>query len=180
MQQKKIDIVSSLRETMTSGGTFVLVQFEKTTHQTLEGIRKSLKKQGSKLQVIKNTLFEKTINKLAIDKPEYRALRTSVFPLKEKSAVIVFGADWVESLKSYYKQVKENESFKFKFGVIDKTVYDASGLERLAQLPSKAELVAKLLGSMQNPASRTTRALKFNAQKLVYVLHAKASQSESA
>ncbi len=173
--QKK-DIVSSVSDILKNAQNFALIQFEKTTHKDLETLRKDLKKKDAQLQVVKNTLFEKAVNKLSEEKAEYREVREKFFPLKDKSAVIMFKGDWIDGLKTYFSQAKDNESFSFKFGLIEDNAYDAEGLKKLSQLPGKDELVAKLIGSMKNPMARTTRALTFNMQKLVYVLNQKAQQ----
>ena len=81
--------------------------------------------------------------------------------------------DWAEGLKAYYEKVKTDNAFSFKFGYIDEQVYEAGDLKKLAQLPSKNELYAKILGGMKNPMVRTTRSLKYNMQKFVYILSQK-------
>lgn len=173
--QKK-GIVSSVTDILKNANNFALIQFEKTTHKDLETLRRDLKKKDAKLQVVKNTLFEKAVNKLSEEKKEYRDVRDNHFPLKQTSAVIMFKGDWADALKAYFTTVKENESFSFKFGLIENTAYDADGMKKLAQLPGKDELIAKLIGTMKNPMARTTRALTNPMQKFVYILNAKANQ----
>jgi len=175
MQTKKTSIVSSLFDTIKTTQNFVLVQFEKTSHQTLESLRKGLKKKDTKFQVVKNTLFEKAMHQLSQKEAHLREVKAHL-PLKERSAVLMFKGDWVDALKSYFDTTKEIETFKFKFGLLDKVLYDARGLSRLATLPGKDQLVAKMLGSMKNPTTRAVMAMKSPMQKLVFVLNAK-SQS---
>lgn len=173
--QKK-GIVTSVIDILKNANNFALIQFQKTTHKDLETLRRDLKKKDAKLQVVKNTLFEKAVNKLSEENEQYREVRNNHFPLKETSAVIMFKGDWADALKTYFTTVKDNEAFSFKFGLIENMAYDANGLLKLAQLPGKAQLVAKLLGAMKNPMVRTTRAFKNPMQKFVYVLNAKAKQ----
>lgn len=173
---KKTDIVSDIAESLKSGANFALIKFEKTTHKTLEDLRKQLRKNDARVNVIKNTLFEKAINKLSEDEKTFTKIRNEQFPIKDKTALVVFKGDWIEGLKSYFDFSKKDEAFGFKFGRIDNTVYNDRELVQLAQLPGKDQLVAKLIGTMKNPMARTARALTFNAQKLVYVLSQKAKQ----
>ena len=173
---KKTDIVSDISESLKSSANFALIKFEKATHKTLEDLRKQLRKNDTKVNVIKNTLFEKAINKLSEEEKTFTEIRKSLFPIKDRTALIVFHGDWAEGLKSYFDFSKKDESFGFKFGRIDNTVYNGAQLVQLAQLPGKDQLIAKLIGTMKNPMARTTRALSFNAQKLVYVLSQKAKQ----
>lgn len=176
VSQKKVAIVDKVTQSIQENSNFALVKFEKTTHKTLEELRKELRKSESTLQVVKNTLFEKAINKLSQSKKEFGDMSKKAFPLKEKSALLVLHGDWIEGLKAYYEKVKDNESFSFKVGMIDNQVYNDADLVKLAQLPGKDQLRAKLVGILKNPMSRTTRALSFNMQKFVYVLSQKAKQ----
>lgn len=174
---QKTDIVSSVIENLQSSKNFALIQFEKTTHKALEGLRKDLRAKDAHVKVIKNTLFEKAVNKLSQEAREFEGVQKQ-FPLKEKSAVITFAGDWAEGLKAFFNVAKANESFSFKLGMIENTAYDAEGMTKLAQLPGKDQLVAKLLGAMMNPMVRTTRAMKNPMQKLVFVLNAKAQEGK--
>ncbi len=174
--KSKVAIVDKVTQSIEQNSNFALIKFEKTTHKTLEELRRELRKSESTLQVVKNTLFEKAINKLSQSKKEFGEMSQKAFPLKEKSALLVLHGDWIEGLKGYYEKVKENESFSFKIGMIDNKVYNNDELVRLAKLPGKDQLRAKLVGVMMNPMVRTTRALSFNMQKFVYLLSAKAKQ----
>jgi large subunit ribosomal protein L10 len=175
--KQKVDIVDSITKSIKENSNFALIKFEKTTHQTLEELRRELRKSESTLTVIKNTLFEKAINKLSQTDKDFGEMSKKAFPLKDKSALLVLHGDWIEGLKEYFGKVKDNENFSFKVGYIDNQVYGDTDLMKLAQLPGKDELRAKIIGAMKNPMVRTTRALSFNMQKLVYILSQKAQQS---
>ena len=57
--------VDSILQLVKKNPNILLVKIGKTTHQSLETLRKELRKSNSKIKVIKNTLFEKSINKIA-------------------------------------------------------------------------------------------------------------------
>ncbi len=175
--KQKSDIVGSIINSIEDSSNFALIKFEKTTHVTLEGLRRELRKTNTKISVIKNTLFEKVVNKLSTTKKPFGEMRKKMFPLREKSALILLKGDWAEGLKAYYEKIKGDEAFSFKFGYIDEQIYDAGDLKKLAKLPGKQELFAKILGGMKNPMVRTTRSLKFNMQKFVYILSQKVQQA---
>lgn len=65
---KKQETVTEILNTLQGSENIALIKFEKTTHISLEGLRKDLKKNKAKLSVIKNTLLEKAVNKLATEK----------------------------------------------------------------------------------------------------------------
>ncbi|MBP9691697.1 50S ribosomal protein L10, partial [Candidatus Woesebacteria bacterium] len=82
---QKTDIVSSVEKSLQDSKNFALVQFDKTTHKDLEGLRRDLRKQDAEIKVIKNTLFEKAVNKLSQTQKEFQHIREAFFPLKDKS-----------------------------------------------------------------------------------------------
>src|SRR3989344_4665439 len=149
--QKK-SIVDSLIEAIKTAN-FALITFEKTTHGSLEKLRRDLKKQDTSFKVIKNVLFEKAVNKLSQSEKAFRDISTKTLPLVNKSAILIFKGEWLDGLKKYYSIIKEDEN-----------------------LPGKDQLIANIIGSLKNPMTRTTRALTYNMQKFVYILSQKSQQ----
>jgi len=173
---KKQDIVGSVTSTIDNGANFALITFSKATHKALEALRKELRTKNAKLSVVKNTLFEKAVNKLSEKDVTLQKLRKTQFPLKDRAGLLTFDGDWSEGLKVFFKSTKSDETFGFKFGRIDSTVYDRNDMLKLSQLPGKNELVAKLLGAMKNPMVRTVRSMNHNMQTFVYILNQKAQK----
>lgn len=177
VNQQKQSQVEILSKTLTASSNFILIKFDKTNHQTLEKLRKALKKSGSSLNVIKNSLLEKAINKLSTSNKLFADFRNKFFPLKENSAVLMLDGDWSNGLNAFYHFAKAEKSLSFKFGTLDKALYSQSDVERIAELPSKDQLMAKIIGSMKNPMSKLVYSMKYNSQKFVYVLQQKSKQS---
>ncbi len=173
---KKQDQLQALTEFISSSKNFAIVQFDKTTHITLENLRKSLRENDAKMKVVKNTLFEKAVNKLSKDDRNLTELRKKAFPLKENSALVALGQEWNKGLGAFHKFSEKETTVAFKMGYLDNQVYDKTSLAKIAQLPPREQLVAKVIGGMKSPLANTVYALKFNMQKLAYVLNAKASQ----
>ena len=174
--QKK-EIISSVTNSIKDEVNFALVQFDKISHKNFEAMRRELKKAGAYLQVIKNTLFEKSVNKLSVTDKTYRKIREEHFPLQNKSAILTFTGEWIDGLKKYYEYSKDNEFVLFKLGIFDKVLYNKDLLTKLAQLPGKIQLMAQLIGNLKNPMARTTRALSSPIQKLTYVLGQRSKQA---
>lgn len=174
---KKTSLVDRVITSIQETSNFALVKFEKTKHTTLESLRRDLKKNNASISVVKNTLFEKALNKAASTDKTLTDLKKQALPLKENSALLILKGDWINGLKAFYEFIKKEESIGFKIGLIEKTVYNSDSLKRLAQLPGKDQLIAKVIGSIKSPMARTTRALQFNMQKLVYVLSQKSQQT---
>ena len=85
-------------------------------------------------------------------------------------------------LKAFIKETK-TEALTVKAGLVDGQVIDAAAVNALADLPSREELIAKLLGSMQAPVSGLVNVLQGNIRNVVYALEAvraKKAEQETA
>lgn len=173
VNQTKKNQVESLLQSLDKNPNFLLVKIGKTTHQSLESLRKELKKNNSQIKVIKNTLFEKSINKIALKKAIFTDLKKQFFPLRETSALVTLSERWNEGLKSLYLFSKKDPSLSFKLALLDNSIYNAEKALQIAQLPSKEELLGKIIGSMKNSMNKFVYALKYNTNKLVYILQEK-------
>ena len=71
---------------------------------------------------------------------------------------------------------KKDSSLSFKLSLLDNSIYDAEKTAQIAQLPSKDELLGKIIGSMKSPISKFVYTLKFNTNKFVYILRAKSKE----
>jgi large subunit ribosomal protein L10 len=175
-KKEKLQII--LDAIKASNGNFTLLEFDKTTHQKLEELRAKLREADSKMRIIKNSLFEKAVNKLATEQKEYGDLKPPTQKLKNQSILLTLGEDWATGIKTFHEFAKTEETMKFKLGYVDQRVYEENGLEALAKLPSKDQLIAKLIGTMKNPMQKTAYSLKYNVQKLAYVLNERGKQAE--
>lgn len=173
--QKKLAQLSVVTDFLKKSDNFALFKFEKTKHIALEGLRNELRKSGANIKMVKNTIFTKSINKLAATKEhaDLRPFQKMARGIKENSAVISLGKDWSLGMNAFAKVAKTDKSISFKFGFLDKTPYDGVTMQKLASLPSKTELMGKIIGSMKSPLSRFVAGIKFPTQKMVMVLNAK-------
>ncbi len=169
-KQKQID---SLTDKLSKDNNFILLQFDKTTHQSLETLRHNLKKTNSFLKVLKNTLFEKAINKLSSSNKLFTEFRKKFLPLKDTSAILTFTGDWSEGLHAVSEFMQKEKSLSFKSGVLDKQVYEMAEVVRISKLPSKTVLMGNLISSLKSPAAHLTNSFKFNMIKFVYILQQK-------
>jgi len=168
--------VNEIVDILKQNKQFSLLKFDKTPHIKMEVLRKALKKSGSKIKVIKNTFFQKAINKLSQDKnlSQYKAVHKQVKSLKENSALLTFGKDWSNGINILSKFTKEEKSISFRLGCLDNVMYSSEEMIRISELPGKNVLLSKIIGSMKSPVSHFVHAIKFNSQKFVYILNSKA------
>lgn len=178
---RKIQKVDELAETLKNAQHVVLVQFGTTSHQKFETLRKALKRavkteKKPLLQVVKNSLFKKAAQKAHKDTlADDRVLTGTTAILTIPAAPTGRPDSWEGVLPVFYRAAKEENQLAFKIGIIDGVVYGADQLVELAQLPSREELYAKLVGLVYAPQQKTVTALRGGMMKLVRVLQVKSS-----
>ena len=173
VNQSKKNQVESLSNSLQKNSNFILIKIEKTSHKNLEELRKELRKNDSVVKVIKNTFFEKAINKLSSSNKVFFELGKKFFPMKEPSAIISFNKSWDKGLKAFNQFSKKEKTLSFKLGLVDNQIYTAEEISQIANLPSREELLSKIISSMKSPMSKFVYALKFNTNKFVYILKEK-------
>lgn len=157
---------------------FIVIGFGATKHKKLEEFRAKLRELSpdktakSGLMILKNSLFKVALEKFNKNAKAMSAeeVATLVENTSGQSAVLFLSEDWITGLKTLKAFGKEEEGMQFKAGLIDGVVYVQAGLSQLADLPSKEELVAKIIWSLRAPSSKLVYGLRFNATQLVTVL----------
>src|SRR3989338_745213 len=176
--QKKIENVRDLSELITLHKHLAVVRMTgKITHQQLETLRKDLKKTKAKIRVIKNTLLEKAINKLPKASKLPLSVKKSFFPLKNTNALLVLDKNWNDALKKAFEFMEKEKNLAFHFAILDSMVYEADDVIKIAQLPSKEQLIAKVIGSFKSPVSRLNNSILFGLRNFVHVLKSKSQNT---
>lgn len=175
--KKKFILVQQIQDLLAKYQNFALIKIYKTNHQTLENLRKELKKNQAKFKVVKNTLFEKSIDKYTPTHKIFTNLKKSFFPLRETSALLLLEKQWSRGLKTFYQFIKKETSLSFKFGLLDGKTYADSEILKIAQLPEKDQLLANLVWTFKFPAARAVYSTKFNLYKLIYILKEKSKKA---
>ncbi len=176
---KKKTQVDNLTSALKDNSNFLLAKIDKTSHQNLEALRRELRKNASSIKVIKNSYFEKAVNKLAQSDKSYLELKKNFLPLTSSTMIVFLDKSWDSGLKAFYEFTLKEKTLSFKLSHLDNNLYSDSDTEKIAKLPGRDQLVAKMLGSMMSPMSHFVYALKYNTNKLVYVLQAKAKEVKS-
>ena len=173
----KAAVVEEMKEKMQSAQGAVFVGFTGLTVADVTKLRRKFREGGVDYKVIKNTL-----TRIAADELGYNALDEV---LEGPTAIAYSTEDAVapaKILKEFIKETK-TEALSVKAGIVDVQVIDAAAVDALASLPSREELLAKLVGSMQAPISGFVNVLQGNIRNMVYVLdavRAKKAEQETA
>jgi len=152
----------ALAATFGSPGNLFLTGFEKLTVQQDFELRKSVRKAGGRYQVIKNTLAERA----AAGTPAEKVFQN----LTGMNSLASTEGDPVALAKALTGYAKANPTFSFKAGVVEGRVIDVGQITLLATMPSRDELLAKILYLIQATAARLVSALGGVGRNLAVVL----------
>lgn len=143
-RQKKEEVLQELVEKFKTAKSVVFAEYRGLTVKQVGEVRNQLREQGIYYKVAKKTLLN-----LAAQQAGFKSIPVEYMegPI---SAVFSF-QDEVSGPKIIYKLGKEFEGLSLKGGLMDGQAFGAAQAVQLAQIPSKEELIAKMLGSLQAP-----------------------------
>lgn len=161
---EKMAEVEVLRKQFSSSMITILADYKGLSVSALTELRGKLRAKNSTLKVVKNRLA-----KIAIKGTPTEEL-SSFFV--GTTAVTTSETDPSGPAKVLTDFAKDNEKLQIKGGFLDGKKIDLKAIVALANLPSKEELIAKMLGSMQAPATNLVSVLVQVPRQLVNVLSA--------
>lgn len=163
-RNEKKQAIADLKEKFKKASITLLADYKGLKVNEMNELRKELQKGSAKLQVVKNTLA-----KLALKDTELQSL-TEHF--RETVAVVTGQGDPVNAAKAFVKFAKDRETPKIKIGIFSGDLMNAAQVEALSKLPTREEMIAKLMGSMQAPAQNLVNVLAAIPRQWVTVLAA--------
>lgn len=161
-EQKQKDL-NALTEELNNSKSAMIVGFDKVTVAKDQEFRNQLRSAGAKFQVVKNT-----IARLAVKESPYSEIEGQ---FQGMSAIAWTDSDPVVLSKAVSKFVKDNKDFySFKTGIVEGKIVDFSQVESIASLPSKEELIAKLLFVLNAPAQQIASVINAVPRNLAIVV----------
>jgi len=159
--QKEKDL-AKLREEFERANSIFLTGYEKMTVQQDFELRKAVRGAGGDYQVIKNTLAEKAAQGLPIG--------SLMKDLAGMNSMAITKSDAVALAKALTTYAKANPVFTFKAGFVEGRVINVQGIQDLSSLPSKEELISKIMFLINASAQRMAVALNGVSRNLAVVL----------
>ena len=153
----KQPIVDEIKELLDGAQSMVLVDYRGLTVAQDTVLRKELRENGVVYKVYKNTLIKR-----AIEGTEFEGASVD---LEEPTAIAVSKTDATAPARILAKFAKTADKLEIKSGVVEGTYYDKDAIKVIANIPSREELLSKLLGSMQSPIANFARVLNQIAEK---------------
>lgn len=175
VQSVKYDIVAQLKERLQGAKAIVLVDYKGINVEQVTNLRNQYRDAEVDYLVQKNTLVKIALNELGITElDEY---------LKGPTALAICKSEEVAParvLVKFIKEVMEEAEFpSFKAGFVDGQVFSQAQLQALAMLPTREEMLAKIMGSLNAPLTDFMNVSQGIARKLVYAFDALAKKMAS-
>ncbi len=153
----KKPIVEEISESIKDAQSVVLVDHRGLTVAQDTELRRQLREAGVTYKVYKNTMMN-----FAFKGTEFEGLAPY---LEGPSAIAISKDDATAPARILCKFAKTADKLEVKGGVVEGTVYDRKGIEAISAVPSREELLGKLLGSIQSPITNLARVLNQIAEQ---------------
>ena len=153
----KKPIVDEISAAVKDAQSVVLVDYRGLTVEQDTQLRKQLREAGITYKVYKNTMMN-----FAFKGTDCEALLPY---LEGPSAIAISTEDATAPARELCKFAKTADALEVKGGIVEGTAYDADGIKEVAKIPSREELLSRLLGSMQSPITTFARVIKQMAEK---------------
>ena len=155
-------MVSNIKNGLEKQQASFVVNYNKISSGDMCSLRKVLQSKKAKMYSSRNSLV-----KVALKGTDYVVLADG---LDGPTALVWTSADAAEISKILVKFADKNETFVIRGGILDKAVLKKEDVKRLADLPAKEVILAKILGAIQSPATRLARVLNGKQTDLILIL----------
>lgn len=167
---KKQEVVDEVTELLKNSKLTVVAQYQGTSVKQMQDLRRSARETGSVVKVVKNRLVIQAVKASDVHKSADTSLLTSQLLYAFNSE------DEVAPAKSLDVFAKKNPSIKFVGAFTSEGNFiSADEVSALAKLPSKQQLIAGIINTLQSPVNGVMSGLKGNIHGLLQAIEAKAA-----
>ena len=161
--EQKQAMVSEVAAKLQGAQTVIVAEYRGLNVERVTQLRSKARKSGVYLRVLKNTLARRAIKGTPFEKLSEQMVGPLMYGISQ---------DPVAGAKVLSEFAKENELFVIKAGAMPNAVMSVQDIKALAQLPSREQLLATLLGTLQAPMTKLARTLNEVPGKFVRTLAA--------
>jgi len=169
-REAKAVVIDDVSAQLAQAQSVILAEYRGLDVANITELRKKARDAGVYLRVLKNTLVRRSV----AGTPFEMLADKMVGPL-----IYGISTDPVAAAKVMNDFAKANEVFVIKAGAMPNYLMDAAGVKALASMPSRDELLSKLLGTMQAPVAQFVRTLNEVPSKFVRTVAALRTKRES-
>lgn len=169
---QKAEIIEALKDRVARASIAVVTDFKGLTVEEVTALRVKLREQGVDYQVVKNTLA-----RIALTDSPHDSIKER---FKEQCAIAFGFDDPVAAAKALVDYAKTNKKFVIRFASLQGKVIDGDGVKSLSTLPSKPQLLAQVLGTMNAVPTNFVSVLANVPRGMLNVLTALKDKKEAA
>ena len=169
---EKQKIVADLREKFEAAKVVIVTDYKGLDVAQMNALRRKLREAEVEYQVVKNTMLTRASKDTDAEQ--------LVDMFKGPSAIALAFTDPVAPAKVLTQFAKDNDKREIKAGVMNGKLLDLTAIGALAKLPSREELLAQVLATMNAVPQGLVSALADAPRRLVNVLNAVKDQKEAA
>ena len=169
--EEKKEVVAEVSAKIASAQSVVLAEYRGISVEDITNLRKQARASGVYLRVLKNTLARRAVQGTPFEKLGDQMVGPLAYGISE---------DPVAAAKVLQAYAKTNDKLVIKGGAMPNQVLSAKEIGSLATMPSREELLAKLLGTMQAPVAKFVQTLNEVPSRFVRTLAAIRDQKEKA
>ena len=167
----KKEVVAALSERLKSAQTVVLAEYRGISVEDITVLRSRARASGVYLRVLKNTLARRAVQGTPFEKLADQMVGPLAYGISD---------DPIAAAKVLHAYAKGNDKLVIKGGMMPNHLMTAKEVGSLATMPSRDELIAKVMGTMQAPIATFVRTLNEVPSKFVRTLAALRDQKEKA
>jgi len=170
-REQKQQEIAILKEELEKSSNALVVSFQGLTVEKDQQLRRQLREAQLHYRVVKNTLAQRAVEGTPLEGLRDHFVGPTAIAYSERDPVAL--------AKVLSKFAKENAQFTFRAGVVEGRVISVKDIDALATLPSKGELISKIMFLINAQAQRLAVALAGTARNLAVLANEVAKQKES-
>lgn len=170
-RQEKAVVIEEVSAEVAKAQSVIIAEYRGLDVASITVLRKTARESGVYLRVLKNTLVRR-----AVAGTPFEGISNQL------TGPLIYGisADPVSAAKVLSGFAKDNDKLVIKGGALPNSLLNQEGVKALATMPSREELLSKLMGTMQAPITQFVRTLNEVPTKFVRGLAAVRDQKEAA
>ena len=158
VKQYKIDAVTELVSKLSEQRNIILTNYSGIKDSDIRKLRINLREKGATYKVVRNNLFRKALKDAGIAADLDSSLKGPI--------AVAFMNDQVGEVAKVFKTFKtEQEKFQYFLGIVEGSVYDEKGCQKLADLPTREGCLGQIAGGMNQIMASVARGIKAVAEK---------------
>jgi len=171
-REKKEELLEQYKEQLEGASAVVFTDYRGISVSQIQGPRTKLKEAGATYMVVKNSILGLALDQLERERPETLLIGPK--------AVAFLGEDIGKGVTALKDWMRAEDKGSIEGGILETSILDAAGAAALADLPSKEDTLAMILGAISAPSGQLARTINAPASSLVRVLSAYVDKQQEA